>query len=175
LANEHLWAGWRSEYVAEAAATDGDDHGGCVLCRVIDPDGDEDVDVVHQGDRVVAILNRFPYVNGHLMVLPSRHVARLDQLDDVESAELWAMLERAVTAITSAYDPDGVNVGANLGPAAGAGIPSHLHLHALPRWRGDTNFMTTVANVRVIPEAPEVTAQRLRSAWPEEGRTWAAG
>ncbi|MEO1064776.1 MAG: HIT domain-containing protein [Actinomycetota bacterium] len=172
MANEHLWAGWRSEYVADAATTDGDDRDGCVLCRVIAPDADEQVDVVHRGERMVCILNRFPYVNGHVMVLPSRHVDRLDLLDDDESAELWSMLETAVAAITTAYEPGGVNVGANLGPAAGAGIPSHLHLHALPRWRGDTNFMTTIANVRVIPEAPEVTAAKLRAAWPESGRPW---
>lgn len=170
MANDHLWAGWRSEYVADAAATDGADDDGCVLCRVVDPAADEDGEILRRGSGVVAVLNRFPYVNGHLMVLPLRHVARLDELDDAESAELWAMLEQAVTAITTAYDPGGVNIGANLGPAAGAGIPAHLHLHALPRWRGDTNFMTTVANVRVIPEAPEVTAERLRAAWPNEGR-----
>ncbi len=175
MGNEHLWAGWRSEYVADAAATDGADDGGCVLCRVIDPAGHEEGEVLRRGTRVVAILNRFPYVNGHLMVLPVRHVGRLDELEDAESAELWAMLEQAVTAITAAYDPGGINVGANLGPAAGAGIPSHLHLHALPRWRGDTNFMTSVANVRVIPEAPEVTAARLRAAWPDEGRAWGGG
>ena len=170
----HLWAGWRSDYVADAAATDGTDHGGCVLCRITDPDGDDHVDVVHRGERIVAVLNRYPYVNGHMMVLPRRHVARLDELTDDESAELWAMLEQAVAAITEADDPGGVNVGANLGPAAGAGIPAHLHLHALPRWRGDTNFMTTVANVRVIPEAPEVTAVKLRDAWPAGGRPWGA-
>lgn len=172
MSADQLWAAWRADYVARAAADDGaEPDDGCVLCR-LGADGAAP-EVLRRGRLVVAVLNRYPYVNGHLMVLPVRHVARLDELDDDESAELWAMVEQAVMAIRSAYDPGGVNVGANLGPAAGAGIPGHLHVHALPRWRGDTNFMTAVAGVRVIPEGPEVTAERLRAAWPDTLRSWA--
>lgn len=170
MTHDQLWASWRSEYVRQAAADDGEPTDGCVLCAAADDH--ESPEVVHRRSAVVAVLNRFPYVNGHLMVMPVRHVARLDDLDDAESAELWSTVEQGVAAITKAYEPGGVNVGLNMGPAAGAGIPGHLHVHALPRWRGDTNFMTTIGGVRVIPEGPEATSARLREAWPDDVRSW---
>ena len=181
-----LWAGWRGAYVAgtvdaDRAGTTGDYQaaeavGGplgpgqvdaCVLCRVTSPaNEDEAANVVRRGEYCVAILNAYPYTSGHLMVLPSRHVGELEDLGVEESAELWEMTRRGVAALKSAYTPGGVNVGANLGRAAGAGVPGHLHMHALPRWDGDTNFMTTVAETRVLPEALGDTWARLRSAWP---------
>ena len=108
------------------------------------------------------------------MVLPCRAVADLDDLDPDESAELWAAVQLAVRALRAAYQPEGVNVGANLGTAAGAGVPDHLHVHVLPRWSGDTNFMTTLAETRVLPESLEQTWRKLRAAWPESPQPEAA-
>jgi ATP adenylyltransferase len=163
---ERLWAGWRGEYVATAddASQDGDE---CVFCRILEsglPDGD--TFVLWRGEKVFAILNAFPYTSGHLMVMPYRHVGELDQLEDDEADELFAAARKAVVAVKRAYDPGGFNLGANLGRAGGAGIPQHLHLHVLPRWNGDTNFMTAVAETRVLPESLPVTWQKLSEGWP---------
>ncbi len=161
---DRLWAGWRSEYVASAG---GDDDGSCVLCRILTSDlPDEETYVVWRGQHTAVVLNAYPYGSGHVMALPLRHVAVLDELQDTESAELWRTTTTAVAAIRRAYSPGGVNLGANIGQASGAGVPGHLHLHALPRWSGDTNFMTSVAEVRVLPEALPVTWRKLREAWP---------
>ena len=111
-------------------------------------------------------MNAYPYASGHVLVLPLRHVASLDACTDAESAELWAATRRAVAAIGTAYEPDGLNMGANLGRAAGAGIPGHVHLHVLPRWSGDTNFMTSVAETRVLPETLTLSWKRVTDAWP---------
>ena len=154
---ERLWAGWRSEYVTSAA-----DAEGCVLCRVL-AGGDQ---VVWRGDRCAVVLNAFPYCSGHVLVMPVRHVGEMEELDAGESAELWSATTDAVRALKSAYRPDGLNLGVNLGRVAGAGVPGHFHIHALPRWNGDTNFMTAVAETRVVPEALPVSLEKLRSAWP---------
>ncbi|MBW3547208.1 MAG: HIT domain-containing protein [Actinobacteria bacterium] len=169
---ERLWAGWRGEYVGSATAEGPDDgeHAGaddCVFCRILASDEpDEDTYVLWRGRASVAILNAFPYTNGHLMIMPTRHVGELESLEATEGAELWGALTAAVVAVKAAYHPEGVNLGANLGRAAGAGMPGHLHLHCLPRWSGDTNFMTTVAETRVLPEALATTWSRLRTTWP---------
>jgi len=155
---ERLWAGWRSEYVS-GAAEDGD---GCVLCRVVA----EAANVVWRGARCAAVLNAFPYTSGHLMVLPVRHVAELEEVRGEEAAELWAAVADAVLALKDAYGADGINMGANLGRAAGAGVPGHFHVHVLPRWSGDTNFMTSVAETRVLPESLEASYEKVRGAWP---------
>ena len=160
---DRLWAGWRAEYVGGAGAevpTDDDD--GCVLCRVVREPGA----VVWRGERVAVILNAYPYTTGHVMALPVRHVADLEALDADESAQLWAATTDAVRAVKAAYGPHGLNVGANLGTAGGAGVPGHLHLHVVPRWAGDTNFMTTVAETRVLPESLDASYKRLQEAWP---------
>lgn len=156
---ERLWAGWRSDYVASA----GDDAaGGCVLCRVLDAGSN----VVWRGRRAAAVLNAFPYTSGHLMVMPTRHVAELEDVAGEEAAELWATVADAVRALKSAYSPDGINVGANLGRPAGAGLPDHFHVHVVPRWSGDTNFMTAVAETRVLPETLPDTLGKLKGSWP---------
>ena len=111
-------------------------------------------------------MNAFPYASGHLLVLPLRHVGPMAELTEAEAAELWSATLDSVAAIEKAFDPDGLNMGANLGRAAGAGLPGHLHLHVLPRWSGDTNFMTSVAEARVLPEALSVSAAKVRAAWP---------
>jgi len=167
---EHLWAGWRSAYVQEHAAGTADaldTTGGSIFTRILAAGlPDADIGVVHRGERCFVILNRFPYGTGHLLVLPYREVAGLADLTDDEHAELWSTVRDSVAALIAAYQPDGVNVGANLGAAAGAGVPGHLHIHVLPRWSADSNFMTAVAETRVLPEALPDTWQRLTAAWP---------
>jgi ATP adenylyltransferase len=120
---------------------------------------------VWRGEKVFAILNAYPYSTGHVMVMPYRHIGDLEELDAEEAAELWPGVTRAVAALKDAYSPEGINVGINLGRAAGAGVLGHLHVHALPRWLGDSNFMTSIAETRVLPEALDVSAQKLRKAW----------
>ena len=167
MSMERLWAGWRTDYVSDAAAGGSDGGGeGCVLCRVIAADEH----LLATDEHTVAILNAFPYNNGHVLVLPRRHEADLVGLDDVEHLSLWGMVREAVEAVRGAYQPNGMNLGANMGRAAGAGLPDHLHVHVLPRWAGDTTFTTTVANTRVIPEALDQSADRLKAAWPDRSR-----
>jgi ATP adenylyltransferase len=165
---EHLWAGWRTEYVAAAAEGNPERTGDqCIFCRIAAAaEPDEETLVVWRGERVLAVLNLFPYTSGHLMVLPVRHVGELEDVTADEAVELWAVTADAVRALKAAYGPDGLNVGVNLGRAAGAGVPGHFHVHVLPRWHGDTNFMTTVASARVAPEALPATWEKVREAWP---------
>ena len=180
---EHLWAGWRSEYVtgagsggtvgddqvpsAQAESVRGDSPAHCVFCRIAASGApDAENGVLWVGTTSFAVLNAYPYASGHLMVLPIRHVGSLDALTHEEGLELWAALRAGVVALESAYGPEGINLGANLGQAAGAGIPRHVHMHAVPRWLGDTNFTTAIAGARVLPEALEVSWERLHNAWP---------
>ena len=156
---EPLWAPWRLEYVQG-----GGDAEGCIFCAAAAGEG-RDL-VVRRGERAYAVMNLYPYSNGHLMVAPYRHLAGPGDLDEVERAELWRLLDEAVRALTAAMSPDGFNAGINLGRVAGAGVEGHLHLHVVPRWNGDTNFMPVLADVRVIPEALVESARRLREAWP---------
>ena len=165
---QQLWAGWRLEYVEEASAAERSGSAdACVFCRIADsgpPSADNGV--VWRGPLTYAVLNAFPYASGHLLILPLRHVPGLGDLTEEESAELWRTTLAGADALTRAYDPDGLNMGANLGRAAGAGIPKHVHLHVLPRWSGDTNCMTTVAGVRVLPENLDDSWRRVHGAWP---------
>lgn len=175
---DHLWAGWRGDYVRSASSTDvtGDEDADepsdpCIFCRIAasGPPSSEN-GVLWVGAHTFAVLNAYPYASGHLMVVPTRHVGSLAELTEVEGREMWSGLRSAVTALETAYAPEGMNLGANLGQAAGAGIPRHLHFHAVPRWAGDTNFMTAVAGTRVLPETLAATWQRLRAAWPPDTR-----
>jgi ATP adenylyltransferase len=167
-AMDRLWAGWRSSYVAIAG--NGEPAGGSLFSRILASAlPDEETHVVWRGEHVFAILNAYPYTCGHVLVMPYREVGELEDLTPDESAELWAAVRDAVVAIKAAYSPHGVNVGLNLGEAAGAGIPSHMHVHVLPRWNADSNFMTAVAEVRVLPEALGDTWRKLRAAWPARG------
>jgi ATP adenylyltransferase len=166
---EQLWAGWRSAYVESVAdLPDGDD--GSVFTRILASGlPDEETNIVWRGQACFAILNAFPYTNGHVLVMPYREVGLLHELRPDEHTELWWGVTAAVEALEAAYHPDGANIGMNLGRAAGAGVPGHLHVHVLPRWSGDTNFMTAAADVRVLPETLSSSAAKLRAAWPVAG------
>ena len=166
-AMDRMWAGWRSSYVAAAGngAMAGE---GSVFRRILDSGlPDDQTHVVWRGELVFAILNAFPYTSGHLLVMPYREVGDLEGLTTEEDRQLWAAVRDAVVAVKAAYSPQGVNVGLNLGEAAGAGIPSHLHVHVLPRWSADSNFITAVAETRVLPEALPTTWKKLRESWPD--------
>ena len=127
---------------------------------------DETAYIVHRGRHTFAILNAYPYGTGHLLVMPFREVGELEDLTEEESVDLWRLLNEAVATIKSAYRPEGVNIGFNLGRAAGAGVPTHVHGHVLPRWNADSNFMTAVAEARVLSEPLAVTWRKLVDAWP---------
>lgn len=137
---------------------------GCIFCKAAESNDDESLLVVHRGKLNFVILNRYPYTCGHLMIAPYRHVSRLNSLDEATTAEMMQLARFAEAALERTYQPHGLNVGLNLGEAAGAGIEQHLHLHALPRWKGDANFMTTVADTRVVPETLDQTYRKLRAA-----------
>ena len=156
---DNLWAPWRLEYVA------GDKPDGCVLCAKVESGDERAAHVVARGEHVFAVLNLYPYNNGHLMVVPYRHVAELEELTADESAEAQRFLERGIRAARTALGAGGFNVGLNLGEAAGAGIASHLHWHLVPRWQGDTNFMPVLADLRVMPQHLDTTWQLLCDAW----------
>jgi len=169
---EQLWAGWRLRYIEGADRLEDERSSsrseGLTLFEAIFRSDlpDDERYVLWTGETCFALLNAFPYTNGHLMVLPQRGVASLDGLTDDEYTELWTGVRCATHAVQTAYEPEGINVGLNLGRGAGAGVPDHLHVHVLPRWGGDTNFMTTVANTRVLPESLGDSWRRLSDAWP---------
>lgn len=172
---DHIWAGWRSTYMEEVTH-DGsrslgpDAEGRSLFERIyLAAEPDEVSHILWHGERCFAILNAYPYGSGHLMVLPKRAVAALEDLDGDEYTELFDGVRQAVIAIKRAYEPDGVNVGVNLGRGAGAGVPDHLHVHCLPRWVADSNFMTAIAETRVLPEPLDATWRKLRDAWPAIG------
>ena len=159
---ERLWAGWRSAYVEKAAEDDGG--GECIFCRILA--ADDGTQVVWRDGTSAVLLNAFPYTSGHVLVMPVRHVGEAEDLTPEEGSAVWATVTDGVRALKAAYNPDGLNIGANLGRPAGAGIPGHFHLHVLPRWNGDTNFLTAVAGVRVMPEALPDTFRKVKEAWP---------
>jgi ATP adenylyltransferase len=159
---ERLWAPWRLEYIARAGAD-----AGCVFCAEAAGNlPDEQSLVVSRSEHAFALLNKFPYTSGHVMVAPLRHVAELGELDEAETAAVHSFTVQALATLRQVYGPDGFNVGWNLGEAAGGSISAHLHQHVVPRWAGDTNFMPVLADVKVMPEHLLVTRDRLRAAWP---------
>ncbi|MEO7556862.1 MAG: HIT domain-containing protein [Acidimicrobiales bacterium] len=165
---DRLWAGWRSAYIDGVTGADtADEPGGSVFTRILASGlPDDDTHIVWRGETIFAVLNRYPYTSGHVLVMPYREVADLEALTADEHTELFGAVVAAVTAVKAAYSPHGVNVGFNLGEAAGAGVPGHLHAHVLPRWSADSNFMTAVAETRVLPEPLDRTWEKLRAAWP---------
>ncbi len=165
---ERLWAGWRIPYIEDGGADAIERAPGSTLFESILESGlaDDETYIVWRGEHCFALLNAFPYTNGHLMVLPRRAVATLAELTPVEFTELWEGVRDGVAALEGAYTPDGVNIGLNQGEGAGAGVPDHVHVHVLPRWKGDTNFTVTVAETRVLPEALGASWERVVRAWP---------
>ena len=157
---EHLWAPWRLEYVQAA-----DEQDGCVFCRAAEGD-DVDHLVVHRGERAFVLLNKFPYSSGHLLVAPYRHGSAFDELTEAEALEAHRLAVEAIEALRDVFAPEGFNVGWNLGRVAGAGIVDHGHVHVVPRWNGDTNFMPVLADIKVIPEHLLETRRKLADAWP---------
>jgi ATP adenylyltransferase len=158
---ETLWSPWRAEYIA--SGSDDSQAGTCVFCNISrDPANDEKNFVVYRALHNFVILNRYPYISGHLLIVPYEHVAELDAASKEITDELMDLTKRAQTALRSAYKPAGFNIGMNLGVPAGAGIVGHMHVHVLPRWSGDTNFMSTVAQTRVISEDLNTTYGKLR-------------
>ena len=155
-----LWAPWRLEYIQQA-----DEQPGCVFCLAAEA-ADEDGLVVRRGRRAFVLLNKFPYASGHLMVAPFRHVGELGALEPDEAAEIHELASAGLNALRAVYEPEGFNLGWNLGRIAGAGVVDHVHEHIVPRWAGDTNFMPVLADVKVLPEHIAQTRERLASAWP---------
>ena len=153
---ERLWSPWRLAYVTGTS-----DAQGCVFCEALASESAAPL-VLFRGDTCYVILNLYPYNNGHLMVVPNRHVASLAECSVAELGEMMELTRRAEIVLAEAYRPQGLNVGINLGRSAGAGVVDHVHIHAVPRWTGDTNFMSVIGQVRVLPEELDETARRLR-------------
>jgi len=164
---ELLWNGWRTTYVTGLSGRL-DTTTSSVFTAILQSDlPDDQTHIVYRGVHCFVILNAFPYSVGHLLVLPYREVADLEMLSAEETGELWATVTMAVRAVKRAFNPGGVNVGINLGQPAGGSVSEHLHVHIVPRWTGDANFMTATANTRTLPEALPDTAVKLRAAWPQ--------
>ena len=157
---DYLWTPWRYQYI-----TTSDKPCECVFCVAARGGDDRETLVVYRGKANFVILNRFPYTSGHVMVVPVEHVATLEELSEEAMIEMFRLARDCERHVRAVYHPEGLNLGMNIGKSAGAGIAGHLHLHVLPRWTGDTNFMTVVGETRVLPEDLEVTWQRLRAAW----------
>lgn len=165
---EQLWNGWRAEYVGQGNSRSS--HPSVSVFTSILQSGmsDEEAHIVHRGATCFVILNAFPYASGHVLVLPYREVSQLEDLSTEESHELWSTVTQATIALRASHHPDALNVGINLGAAAGGSIAQHLHVHVVPRWNGDSNFMTAVASTRTLPEPLPLTASKIRNAWPKE-------
>jgi ATP adenylyltransferase len=162
VANYRIWAPWRLEYVKDAAK---DKEEECIFCTKPAEDDDEANFIVHRGAQCYVILNTFPYTNGHLMVAPYEHTPALQDLDAETVAELMALAQQAMRRLEEVYSPHGYNVGFNQGRIAGAGFENHIHMHVVPRWGGDTNFMPVLADTRVMPQTLEQSYEALRGGF----------
>jgi ATP adenylyltransferase len=158
---DYIWTPWRYQYMAKAAS---DEQPECIFCDALARNKDAETLIVHRGAKTFVILNRYPYTSGHVMIVPYAHVAELNLCDAETLSEMMQLAQRVEKALRENYKLDGMNLGMNLGRAAGAGVAGHLHLHVLPRWIGDTNFMTVTGETRVHPEDLKVTYERLAKA-----------
>lgn len=157
---KRIWSPWRMKYIQNHNSDEE-----CPFCSALDSSQPDDRLILHKGDKAFVVLNRYPYTTGHLLILPQKHEEKLENLDPETRTEMMELINHALKVLEQVYDPEGFNVGMNMGEAAGAGIPKHLHWHVVPRWSGDTNYMTVTGDVRVIPENLEDTLNKLRSAW----------
>lgn len=155
----HLWSPWRMKYI-ESFKKDG-----CVFCQAVAAEDDPKYYIIDRGELAFVILNVFPYTSGSLMVLPYKHEPKLDSLTPEIRAEMMELVNKASCVLNTVYHPEGFNIGINMGEAAGAGIEEHIHIHIVPRWNGDTNFMTAVGQTRVLPESLEDTYRRVKEVW----------
>ncbi|HOU33078.1 MAG TPA: HIT domain-containing protein [Synergistaceae bacterium] len=157
----HLFAPWRMAYIGTGGSSE------CIFCAIPAASAEDDGRnlLIHRGDRCFVVMNRFPYNPGHLMVAPYRHVGAYDELTEEELLELNHLTQRSLRVLRGLMNPQGFNLGVNLGKGAGAGFDGHVHMHVVPRWDGDTNFMPVLGDVRVIPEALDATCRRLGDAW----------
>lgn len=161
----HIWAPWRMEYI--------ENHGkeeGCIFCRALSLKDGPDNLIAYRGKRAFVILNRYPYTSGHVMVVPIRHEATLEALDAMDRAEMMELTSRSTAVLRQVYQTMAFNVGMNIGDAAGAGVKEHVHIHVVPRWVGDTNFMSTLASTRVLPETLADTWQRISAGFASPRR-----
>jgi len=163
---DRLWNGWRAQYVQN------DSHGKhsdeSVFTEILNSSRpDEETFIVHRGETCFVIMNAYPYSSGHVLVIPYREVPDLELLTPQETIEIWATVTKAVQVLKAEYKPQGMNVGINLGHAAGGSVAQHLHIHIVPRWGGDSNFMVAVATAKILPEALDITAQRIRNRWKD--------
>jgi ATP adenylyltransferase len=155
---KHLWAPWRMTYIENHEKEEG-----CVFCDAQSKKDSTENLIAHRGEHAYVILNRYPYTGGHLMIVPFEHKAILEELNSPTRAEMMELASRCMIILRKLYNPQGFNMGANIGEAAGAGVKDHVHIHIVPRWKGDTNFMSALGETRVIPEALEVTYQRVKN------------
>ncbi len=164
MANHRIWAPWRLKYVKDASK---DIEEECIFCAFSgeEPENDEANLIVHRGERCFVILNKFPYTNGHLMVAPFEHVGSLSAIDAETTTEMMDLAKQAMTILESTYSPHGYNVGFNQGRVAGAGVEHHIHMHVVPRWGGDTNFMPVLADTRVMPQTLEQSYEALAGSF----------
>ena len=162
---DYLWTPWRYAYITDAAKSDGKS-GQCIFCE-LPKLPDADAKIVYRGQHCFIILNSFPYTSGHVMVVPFAHLDELQKLPDVAAREMISLSQKTERVLRQVYSPDGINLGMNIGRAAGAGVAGHIHMHVLPRWVGDTNFMTVTGESRVLPEALEETYEKLSTALHE--------
>ena len=164
VANERIWAPWRLKYVKHAKD---DADGECIFCAFPDegPARDADNLIAHRGERCFVILNKFPYTNGHLMVAPYEHIGRLQEIPGETLAEMMALAQQAMDRLEQVYQPHGYNVGFNQGRVAGAGVEHHIHMHVVPRWAGDNNFMPVIADTKVMPQSIEQSYEALKGAF----------
>jgi ATP adenylyltransferase len=162
VASERIWAPWRLDYVKDASK---DFEQECIFCVKPEQDDDEANLIVHRGELCFVILNLFPYTNGHLMVAPYEHLASLPELGERTVAEMMTLTQRAMTVLEGVYEPHGYNVGFNQGRVAGAGVEHHIHMHVVPRWGGDTNFMPVLADTRVMPQSLSDSYRALKGSF----------
>ncbi|MCJ7432938.1 MAG: HIT domain-containing protein [Anaerolineales bacterium] len=157
---KHLWSPWRMEYLENHEKEDG-----CVFCNSQAKTDGADNLIAFRGERAYVILNRYPYTNGHLMVIPFEHKSTLEELDSLTRAEMMELATRCMSVLRKVYKPQAFNMGANIGEAAGAGVVGHVHIHIVPRWSGDTNFMSALGETRVLPESLEDTYRKIHRAF----------